>query len=189
MYLTQIFGKKIYGVILNDIALMVNWTSLYALYKSMKNDVGFREVRELAKDLRVDEKAISDVQFPEHFDLSYQADVWGMNFHEALEGFKGKVGLVYGGNSKICTRQRVDEAKTLFLICNRLRSLMLVTQPLLILQSAGLFNLKWVFNLLTVTSIERHPFLIPQLFFLAQRVFYFVNLHLTNPKKSQLRLG
>ena len=112
MYLTQIFGKKIYGVILNDIALTVNWTSLYVLYKSMKNDVGFREVRELAKDLKVDEKAISDVQLPGHFDLSYQADVWGMNFHEALEGFKGKVGLFYGGKSKICTRQRVDEAKS-----------------------------------------------------------------------------
>ena len=112
MYLTQIFGKKIYGIILNDIALTVNWTSLYALYKSMKNDLGFREVRELAKDLSVDEKAISDVQLPGHFDLSYQADVWGMNFHEALEGFKGRVGLIYGAESKICTKQRVDSARS-----------------------------------------------------------------------------
>lgn len=112
MYLTQIFGKKIYGIILNDIALTVNWTSLYALYKSMKNDLGFREARELAEDLSVDEKAISDVQLPGHFDLSYQADVWGMNFHEALEDFKGKVGLIYGGESKICTKQRVEGAKS-----------------------------------------------------------------------------
>ncbi len=112
MYLTQIFGKRIYGIILNDIALTVNWTSLYALYKSMKNDPGFKKVRELAKDLSVDEKAISDVQLPGHFDLSYQADVWGMNFHEALEGYKGHVGLIYGGKSKICTKQRVVEAKS-----------------------------------------------------------------------------
>lgn len=112
MYLTQIFGKKIYGIILNDIALTVNWTSLYSLYKSMKNDLGFREVRELAKELTVDERAIADVQLPGHFDLSYQADVWGMNFHEALEGYRGKVGLIYGSESKICTKQRVDEAKT-----------------------------------------------------------------------------
>lgn len=112
MYLTQIFGKKIDGIILNDIALTVNWTSLYTLYKSMKNNLGFREVRELAKDLSVDERAISDVQLPGHFDLSYQADVWGMNFHEALDGFKGKVGLIYGGDSKICTKQRVAEAKS-----------------------------------------------------------------------------
>ena len=112
MYLTQIFGKKIYGILLNDIALTVNWTSLYALYKSMKNDLGFREVRELAKDLSVDERAISDVQLPGHFDLSYQADVWGMNFHEALEGYNGKVGLIYGSDSKICTKQRVEEAIT-----------------------------------------------------------------------------
>jgi pimeloyl-ACP methyl ester carboxylesterase len=111
MYLTQIFGKKIFGVILNDIALTVNWTSLYTLYKSMKNELGFREIRELAKDLSVDERAISDVQLPGHFDLSYRADVWGMNFHEALEDFKGKVGLVYGAESKICTKQRVEEAK------------------------------------------------------------------------------
>ena len=111
MYLTQIFGKKIYGIILNDIALTVNWTSLYALYKSMKNELGFREVRELAKDLSVDEMAISDVQLPGHFDLSYEADIWGMNFHEALEGYKGKVGLIYGSDSKICTKQRVEGAK------------------------------------------------------------------------------
>ncbi len=112
MYLTKILGNKIYGIILNDIALTVNWTSLYALYKSMKNDLGFKEVRELAKDLSVDQKAISDVQLPGHFDISYQADVWGMNFHEALEGFKGKVSLIYGAESKICTKQRVEGAKS-----------------------------------------------------------------------------
>ena len=112
MYLTKILNKKIDGIILNDIALTVNWTSLYALYKSMKNDLGFKEVRALAKDLSVDQKAISDVQLPGHFDLSYKADVWGMNFHEALEGFKGKVGLIYGAESKICTKQRVEGAKS-----------------------------------------------------------------------------
>lgn len=112
MYLTQTFNKKIDGIILNDIALTVNWTSLYALYRSMKNEVGFKEARELANDLSVDEKAIADVQRPGHFDLPYRADIWGMNFHEALEGFKGKIGLIYGGKSEICTKQRVDEAKT-----------------------------------------------------------------------------
>lgn len=111
MYLTKIFDKKIYEIILNDVALTVNWVSLYTLYKSMKKDLGYREVRELAKDLRVDEKAISDVQLPGHFDLSYRADVWGMNFHEALLGFKGRVGLIYGSLSKICTKQRVEDAK------------------------------------------------------------------------------
>ena len=111
MYLTKIFDKKINAIVLNDIALTVNWTALYTLYKSMKNELGFKEVRELAKELSVDEKAIADVQLPGHFDLSYRADVWGMNFHEALEGFKGKVGLVYGGESKICTEQRVQEIK------------------------------------------------------------------------------
>jgi pimeloyl-ACP methyl ester carboxylesterase len=111
MYLTKIFDKKINAIVLNDIALTVNWTALYTLYKSMKNELGFKEVRELAKELGVDEKAIADVQLPGHFDLSYHADVWGMNFHEALESFKGKVGLVYGGESKICTEQRVQEIK------------------------------------------------------------------------------
>ena len=112
MYLTKIFGKEIYGIILNDIALTVNWTSLYALYKSMKKELGFREVRELAKDLGVDQKAISDVQLPGHFDLSYRADIWGMNFHETFNDFQGKVALVYGENSKICTKQRIEEAKS-----------------------------------------------------------------------------
>ena len=112
MYLTQTFGKNIYEIILNDIALTVNWTSLYSLYKSMKNELGFREAQQLAKDLKVDERAIADVQLPGHFDLSYRADIWGMNFHEALESYKGKVGLIYGEVSKICTQQRVEEAKS-----------------------------------------------------------------------------
>ncbi|QWD95345.1 alpha/beta hydrolase [Polynucleobacter sp. MG-Unter2-18] len=112
MYLTQSLGKRISEIILNDIALTVNWTALYSLYKSMKNEVGFKEVKQLAKDLRVDERAFADVQLPGHFDLSYKADVWGMNFHEAMEGYKGKVALIYGADSKICTRQRVRSAKT-----------------------------------------------------------------------------
>jgi pimeloyl-ACP methyl ester carboxylesterase len=111
MYLTQSLGKRISSIILNDIALTVNWTALYSLYKSMKNEVGFKEVKQLAKDLRVDERAFADVQLPGHFDLSYKADVWGMNFHEAMEGYKGKVALIYGADSKVCTRQRVGSAR------------------------------------------------------------------------------
>jgi pimeloyl-ACP methyl ester carboxylesterase len=111
MYLTQHHGKAIDGIILNDIALTVNWTALYSLYKSMKNKTGFKGIRELATDLRVDEQVISDVQQPSHFDLPYRADVWGMNFHEALEGYRGKIALIYGDQSKICTKQRILEAK------------------------------------------------------------------------------
>jgi pimeloyl-ACP methyl ester carboxylesterase len=111
MYLTQHHAKAIDGIILNDIALTVNWTALYSLYKSMKNQTGFKGIRELASDLRVDEQVISDVQQPSHFDLPYKADVWGMNFHEALEGYRGKIALIYGDQSKICTKQRIVEAK------------------------------------------------------------------------------
>ncbi|MBU3636191.1 alpha/beta fold hydrolase [Polynucleobacter sp. es-MAR-4] len=111
MYLTQTFGKKISEIILNDIALTVNWTALYSLYKSMKNEIGFKEIKDLAQDLRVDAKAITDVQLPGHFDLSYKADVWGMNFHEAMDDYRGRVALIYGSDSKICTRQRVSSAK------------------------------------------------------------------------------
>ena len=111
MYLTQHSGKAIDGIILNDIALTVNWTALYSLYKSMKNQTGFKGICDLANDLRVDEQVISDVQQPSHFDLPYKADVWGMNFHEALEGYRGKIALIYGEQSKICTKQRILEAK------------------------------------------------------------------------------
>jgi pimeloyl-ACP methyl ester carboxylesterase len=111
MYLTQSLGKRISEIILNDSALTVTWTALYFLYKSMKNEVGFKEVKQLAKDLRVDERAFADVQLLGHFDLSYKADVWGMNFHETIEGYKGKVALIYGTDSKVCTRERVRSAK------------------------------------------------------------------------------
>ncbi|QWD85969.1 alpha/beta hydrolase [Polynucleobacter asymbioticus] len=111
IYLTKSFGKRISEIILNDIALTVNWTALYSLYKSMKNEVGFKEVKQLAEELRVDERAFADVQLPGHFDLSFKADVWGMNFHEAMEGYKGKVALIYGSDSKVCTRQQVRSAR------------------------------------------------------------------------------
>lgn len=111
MYLAQRFSDQIYEIILNDIALTVNWTSLYALYKSMHNEIGFAEIRDLAREFSVDERVITDVQLPTHFDLSYRADVWGMNFHDALEGYKGRIGLIYGSDSKICTKRRVKEAK------------------------------------------------------------------------------
>jgi len=111
MYLAQRFRSKIYEIILNDIALTVNWTSLYSLYKSMNNATGYSEVRDLAQELSVDQRAITDVQLPTHFDLTYRADVWGMNFHAALKQFKGRVALIYGGESKICTKRRVNEAK------------------------------------------------------------------------------
>jgi pimeloyl-ACP methyl ester carboxylesterase len=111
MYLTQSLGKSISEIILNDIALTVNWTALYSLYKSLKNEVGFKEIKQLAKELQVDERVFADVQLPGHFDLSYKADVWGMNFHEAMEGYKGKVALVYGADSKVCSRQQVRSAK------------------------------------------------------------------------------
>ncbi|MCM0029146.1 MAG: alpha/beta hydrolase [Polynucleobacter sp.] len=111
MYLTQYFGKSIDEIILNDIALTVNWTSLYALYKAMKNETSFKGLRELASDLRVHEHAISGVQQPSHFDLPYKADVWGMNFHQALDDYRGKIALIYGDQSKICTKQRILEAK------------------------------------------------------------------------------
>lgn len=111
MYLTQRMSEQIECIILNDIALKVNRTSLYSLYKSMKNQTRFKGLRELAKDLRVDEQVISDVQQPGHFDLPYKADVWGMNFHEALDVYRGKIALIYGDKSTICTKQRVLEAK------------------------------------------------------------------------------
>jgi pimeloyl-ACP methyl ester carboxylesterase len=111
MYLAQRYQDQIAEIILNDIALTVNWTSLFSLYKSMHHEIGYAEVRDLARELSVDQRAIAEVQLPTHFDLSYRADVWGMNFHNVLKHYKGKVGLIYGGKSKICTQRRVKEAK------------------------------------------------------------------------------
>lgn len=113
MYLAQRYKNRISEIILNDIALTVNWTSLYSLYKSMHNEVGYAEIRDLARELSVDQRAIAEVQLPTHFDLSYRADVWGMNFHDTLDGYPGRVGLIYGSESKICTQRRIDEAKSL----------------------------------------------------------------------------
>lgn len=110
MYLTQALQKPIHQIILNDVAVTVNWTALFNLYKTMSNDAGFMELRKLSQELKVAERAITDVQLPGHFDLPYRADVWGMNFHDALASFNGKVCLIYGSESKICNKRRVDEA-------------------------------------------------------------------------------
>lgn len=110
MYVAEVLKNSIHQIIMNDVALTVNWTALFSLYRSMKSEVGYLEMHELAKNLNVYERAIRDVQLPGHFDISYKADVWGMNFHDVLYRFEGRLALIYGGHSKICTKRRVEEA-------------------------------------------------------------------------------
>lgn len=110
MYVAEMLKDSIHQIVMNDVALTVNWSALFGLYRSMKNEVGYLELPKLAKELNVSERAIWDVQLPGHFDLSYKADIWGMNFHDVLSGFEGRLALIYGGHSKICTKRRVKEA-------------------------------------------------------------------------------
>ena len=74
MHLVNRFRDKVGCVVLNDIGLSLYWSSLMALYKSIKESD-----RQIDK-LRVDPRALNAVQSQSHFDLPYEFDLFGMQF-------------------------------------------------------------------------------------------------------------
>ena len=109
MQLAKKLGKKIHGLILNDVSLSLYWSSLYGLYAQFdkaKNEQGFG-----ALALGVEPRAIKDVQSPAHFDLHYEFDLLGMHFHHLLKGFDGAILLVHNSHSSLCPTEIAHQSK------------------------------------------------------------------------------
>lgn len=111
MYLASDNSHGIQSLTLNDIGLSLTWLSIYGLYDSMKQAGRMPEPHELAEQLHVSMGAVLAVQSPAHFDLPYRKDWTGMQFGHLLNRFKGRVRLVHGGASGVCSPEQVRAMK------------------------------------------------------------------------------
>ena len=106
MHLLSRFQHKVDSVVLNDIGLYLQWSSLMNLYQNLK------EPDDQLKKLRVDIRALDAVQSRSHFDLPYEFDLFGMRFHALLENFKGLVILLHNDKSPICPLSIAIQSKS-----------------------------------------------------------------------------
>jgi len=106
MHLANRFQHKVDSIVLNDIGLYLQWSSLMNLYQNLK------ESDSQLKKLRVDTRALDAVRSRSHFDLPYEFDLFGMRFHSLLENFKGKVVLLHNAESPICPLSIAMQSKS-----------------------------------------------------------------------------
>jgi len=106
MHLVNRFRDKVGCVVLNDIGLSLYWSSLMALYKSIKESD-----RQIDK-LRVDPRALNAVHSHSHFDLPYEFDLFGMQFYSLLQNFNGQVVLLHNAESPICSLSIANQSKS-----------------------------------------------------------------------------
>ena len=114
MYLAHNVHNHIRGLFFNDIGLDLPWMSIYGLYDGMKKAGRLPTPQEMADRFNVSVGAVLAVQLPLHFDLPYRKDWKGMKFGHLLANFNGRVRLVHGSNSGVCTSQQVTELKRKF---------------------------------------------------------------------------
>lgn len=107
MYLAHDAHNHVSGLFFNDIGLDLPWMSIYGLYDGMKKAGRLPTPEKMAEQFNVSIGAVLAVQSPSHFDLPYRKDWKGMKFGHLLNGFKGPVRLMHGGNSGVCTPQQV----------------------------------------------------------------------------------
>jgi len=108
MHLVNRLSHKVDSVVLNDIGFYLHWSALMSLYQNIKkSDVQMIE-------LKVDARAIEDVQSRSHFDLHYEFDLLGMRFYSLLQNFNGQVILLHNAESPICSLNIANQSKTKF---------------------------------------------------------------------------
>ena len=108
MHLVNRLNHKVDSVVLNDIGFYLHWSALMSLYQNIKkSDVQMIE-------LKVDARAIEDVQSRSHFDLHYEFDLLGMRFYSLLQNFNGQVILLHNAESPICSLNIANQSKTKF---------------------------------------------------------------------------
>ena len=106
MHLVNRLKHKVDSVMLNDIGLYLHWSALMSLYQSIK-----KTDKQIDK-LRVDLRAVEAVQSRSHFDLHYEFDMLGMQFHSLLKNFTGRVVLIHNAESPICPSYIAHQSKT-----------------------------------------------------------------------------
>jgi pimeloyl-ACP methyl ester carboxylesterase len=106
MHLISRQNQKIDSLILNDIGLFLHWSSLFSLYRHIK------ESNLQISHLRVDQRVVDAVSHRSHFDLPYDIDLLGMIFYPLLRDFNGRVVLLHSDESPICPLELAIQSKS-----------------------------------------------------------------------------
>jgi pimeloyl-ACP methyl ester carboxylesterase len=105
MYLVQRQNLKVQSLVLNDIGASLHWSSLMALYQQIKN------ADSTIARLQIDPRVVSAVHNTSHFDLAYEYDLFGMQFHKLLADYEGKIILLHNSHSRICPLTVAEQSK------------------------------------------------------------------------------
>lgn len=105
MYLAHRQNVKIHSLILNDIGASLHWSSLMALYQQIKHS------DHKLDSLPIDPRAVNAVHTTAHFDLAYEYDLFGMQFHTLLNAYHGKIILLHNSHSRICPLTVAEQSK------------------------------------------------------------------------------
>lgn len=114
MHLIKKMGPRIHGLILNDIGLVLNWLSLFQLYKKINIPFAFKNNASIATSLNVHESVLERVKSPTHFDIEYEYDFMGMHFTSLLEAYTGSVSLIHHTQSVLCPLFAANKSKKIF---------------------------------------------------------------------------
>ena len=106
--------RPVAHILLNDIGLSLDWTSILGLYRGGADEGLRQDPLAWARALRVTPGALQGVASPQHFDMPYQKSLRGMRFEACLKGFTGQLSLVHGGLSEVCRSHQVQELKQRF---------------------------------------------------------------------------
>jgi pimeloyl-ACP methyl ester carboxylesterase len=103
MHLASDPELKIEGIVLNDVALSVSWMSLYSLHGKLQTALTQSDQEAIANELNIDPKLLSQIGQPHHLDIPHRLNYTGLSFHRLISQYKGKVMLVRGADSEVCT--------------------------------------------------------------------------------------
>lgn len=108
-YLIAQKEPQVHSLLLNDIGLVLEWSSLMDLSRQMQSARQGMDATALAQSLQVTPGVLAAVQLPTHFDLPYRRGLKGMGFAQLLAGYTGPIRLVRGHASRICLPAQVRQ--------------------------------------------------------------------------------
>jgi pimeloyl-ACP methyl ester carboxylesterase len=103
MHLASDPDLKIEGIILNDVGLSVSWMSLYSLNGKLQHAITQTDHDQVSDELCIDPRLLSEIQQPHHLDIPHRLNYMGLSFHALVNQYKGKIMLVRGADSEVCT--------------------------------------------------------------------------------------
>lgn len=94
---------RVKGLILNDVAPSISWSSLYKLFGKFDSAASTAKNKKLSKANNIDPKLLEHIKMPKHIDISYRFNLRGINFYKSISDFDGPILLLRGEHSDLCS--------------------------------------------------------------------------------------